>query len=196
MKLMSALSAMSLVVLTSCSSGPIVREDPKADRTVYRTYQWVGQDQVSELNLSNPDIDFLSGQTRIVNRPEVEARVKKQVDADLQGRGFVLASGSPPDFYVTYYGKAKDDDWISTWNGLTPTANQVPVIIFPGYKQESTGTYRDGAVYLTFYDAKSKKPSWAGSVIDASYGKDFDQPALVAAVDSLVKSFAESAKKG
>lgn len=185
------------LLLSSCSSGTTVRKDPEAKLTAYHTYNWVTQDQVNELKLTNPKIDFIAGSVRVIRKEAEEGAIKAAIDESLRKQGFVLNAGSSagarPDFYVTYYGKAKNDDWVSTWTGSTPAVGNVPLVIFPDYNRESARTFHDGVVYLTVYDAKTQKPAWTGNASSSDFERRLEGPELLAAIDRLTKSFKDSA---
>lgn len=66
-------------------------------------------------------------------------------------------------------------------------------MIFPDYSKTSAFTYTEGVVYLTFYDSKTRKPSWTGSVVDSNYGADFNEPQVQTAVNELTDAFKKSA---
>ncbi len=186
--------SLGLALFPGCSSsGPIVREDTSTAFSSYRSFQWVTQNQIQELKLVDPRIDYITDQARIVERPAQEQRVKPLIEAALKKQGYVLSQEARPDFYVTYYGKAKNDDWVSTWAGSTPAVDNVPVIIFPYYSRESTRTHREGVVYLTIYDARTQKPVWTGSISNMNFEHGLDGPALSAAIDQLTREFKESA---
>jgi hypothetical protein len=111
------------------------------------------------------------------------------------GSSLKTAINEKPDFYVTYYGKARDRDWISTWSGRTPTKNRVPVVIFPNYDETAIPAlqHQEGLVYFVVYDAKTRMPAWSGAISQSDPNPDFSSPQTEAAIDKLIDEFRNSA---
>jgi hypothetical protein len=187
-------AALLLLSTFGCSSSPVgSMRDTSVDLSKYHTYAWVTQSASIQLRLSDPNVDYtILNWIRIRQRPDLESQIKPVVDQDLQKNGFFPALGDQkPDFYVTYYAKAKDEDWISTWTGITPGVN-APVIVFPNFDRAKDFQHVDGMVYLTFYGADSKKPIWTGRANTEAFGPN-REPAIEAAVNQLVDEFKKAA---
>ncbi|MGZ3697252.1 MAG: DUF4136 domain-containing protein [Bdellovibrionota bacterium] len=171
----------------SCAMETVaVRQDSKADISKYKTYQWVSDADAKSLQLSNPKINYIVGASKVVRRPAIEPRIKASVDQHLQTKGFTQATLTPPDFYITYFGRAKDEDWVSTWTGTVPSIGNVPVIMYPNYDSADTRTYRDGDILIVFYDAKTKQPSWSGTVTNALNKQDVNMQTVTASLDKIL----------
>jgi hypothetical protein len=162
---LSALAALAVVY--ACSASPIREDqDRRADRSHYQTYQWISTSDVKTLRLDDPNIDYVTGYSHIARRPDIELQLQIPVDRQLQAKGYRLAEHNP-DFYVTFYGRSKSGDWVSTWDGRAPSVNDVPVVIFPDYDRSEARRYRDGTLLLVLYDAKTTRPAWTGVMNNA-----------------------------
>jgi hypothetical protein len=137
--------------------------------------------------LNNPRIDYIAGSTRVVYVPQINQKIRSLVEQELNQNGYAPSPDSYPDFFVTFYAKKKDQDWVSSWSGTTPSVQNVPVVIFPGYERTGTRRFQEGMVYLTLYDSKTKRPSWTGSVQTLKLESDVGKPEDVAAVEKLVE---------
>lgn len=190
---LKALVLALLILWGGCSSPTGSMRDHSVDLSKYHTYAWLNQDASIRLRLSDPNTDYVIMKwIKVTQRPELEAQVRPVIEKNLQKNGFFPALGNQkPDFYVTFYAKAKDEDWVSTWTGITPGVN-APVIIFPDYDRSKDYQYVDGMVYLTFYDSESKKPVWSGRANTAAFGPA-REPAIEAAVNQLVEEFKKAA---
>jgi hypothetical protein len=174
----------------ACSSGPIDRKDSRVDLARYHTYRWVSADEAAVLHLRDPNVDGpISEPARVVTRPKLEARLRPLVEEQLKEAGYAPDRSGLPDFYVTFYGKSRNEDWVSSWSGTTPAIQHVPLVIFPDYAVDSARTYRDGVVYLTFYDRATGRPAWTGSIDRSRYGNLDDDATLKAEVTDLVHAF-------
>jgi len=178
---------------SACSSGPTVRKDREINLSNYRTYQWVSQEHVEELHLLDPKINYLASTVRVTRNEADEERIKAIVDESLRKQGFGPSGGAPPDFYVTYYKQAKNEDWVSTWSGFTTSIDDVPVVIFPDYSRAGARGYREGVAYLTIYDAETQKPAWTGNLTASTFQEPLEGRELSASVDLLTESLKESA---
>ena len=171
---------------------PSVKQDPQADTSRYRTYRWVGEPEAQFLHLDNPNIDYLSRSSKIERRLDVEPQLKEVVNRELVTRGMTETSGLP-DFYVTYYGKTKDENWVSTWTGSTPSINNVPVIMYPDFDRASARSYLEGSLLLVFYDANSRRPAWTGTMPNVLEGKQVKLETVTARLGELVQEFKSTA---
>lgn len=190
------LLSLGMAILASGCSGPTLQteKDSNAKIADYRTYSWVTPDTVGVLRLDNPPIDYLTGGSRIVERKDIERQVMPVIDQSLGQNGFTLATSGTPDFYVTYYGKAPDEDWVSTWNGYVPSVNNVPVIMYPGYEESATRSYREGSIVIVIYDTRSRKPAWSGTILEVLKPQDeVDQNAVTASIGELMGEFKRTA---
>ncbi len=182
-------------IVGSCSSSGVKSNtDAQVDLTHYKTYRWIGPDEAQTLRLDNPKIDYLSGISTIKRIPEQENVVRVQTESELGNRGYTQASvHQTPDFYVTYYLKAKDQDWVSSWSGSTPSIDNVPVVIFPGFDRAQARDFHDGIVYMTIYDAKSRQPAWTGKMDFTATSSPATESEVRAAVGQLLEGFKKSA---
>jgi hypothetical protein len=187
------ISALAVLLTVGCSSGPVSSsKDPGADLAKYHSYRWISPAEAKDLRLDNPSIEYVTGGVRIVQRPQIEDKLRPAVEKELKQNGFVPASEGAPDFFVTYYGKSKGDEWVSTWAGLAPGIDNVPVVIFPGYDRSQTRDYREGTVFLTFYDARSKNPAWTGRFQSEKLSPNIDDQKLAKSVALLISEFQKS----
>jgi hypothetical protein len=156
---------------------------------MYKTYQWVTQPEAAYLNLQNPPtVDFVLGSSDITRRPDIEPGLISTVDQELQAKGFTLTTANP-DFYVTIFGRAKNSDWVSTWQGSAPSVDNVPIIMYPGYDRGQARTYRDGMIVLVFYDAKTRKPAWTGVMAGVLQKRSVDLASVQKDLTQLIKDF-------
>jgi hypothetical protein len=186
---------LAIWVLAGCAawaagcSSVMTYEDKTVPLKEYKTYQWVGQPQVQTLDFGNPDIDYLTGNVDVIRDPEVDRRFRPVIDEKMAQAGFVPDRSGSPDFYVTYFAKAENRKWVSTWEGTTPSFDFVPVVIFPRYDQNYAYLYHDRTIYLVVYDAHTKMPAWMGSDTHLDFGGKFDTPDVTASLDKLVEDF-------
>jgi hypothetical protein len=178
------------LIVSGCATTPIhSTNDPKVDISNYRTFKWLTQADAEALELENPTFEHLAGTVRVVSLPELNDKIRPLVIRDLEKNGYEESTQGIPDFYVTYYAKRKDEDWLSSWNGTTLSINNVPVVMFPGFERTKTREFRDGMVYLTFYDSKTKRPSWNVSFFSDRIGPSPDTPQIASVVEQLVMNF-------
>jgi hypothetical protein len=182
--------AWLVLALVGCAAPAVeTTRDAAMDVAHYRTFAWIDGDAARRLRLDNPaGIDFVTGYTSIVRRPEIEPDLKASVERELHSRGFT-ENAEHPDFYVTFYGKAKDEDWVSTWSGRTPSIENVPLIMYPNLDRAAARAYREGSLLLVFYDPRTRKPAWTGSIANALSGKKVDLSTVTADLGSLVAEF-------
>lgn len=189
----SVASLIGLGVLGSACSSVLSQKDPTAPMEQYKTYRWVNQSDAKNLNLENPNVEYMTGSTKVTQNPGLEKRIRPVIDQRFEQDGYHQLQTGTPDFFVSYYGKAKDRDWVSTWTGNTLTENNVPIVIFPGFNRRFANKYQEGTVYLVIYDAHSKSPAWSGNINRSDFGPDFGGSQTVAAVDQLVDQFKQDA---
>lgn len=190
---MTAMRILFLAVLSAgvsaCASGPDVRKDTGVDLAGYHTFRWLSESEARELRLADPVIDGPTSEpVRIITRPALEERLRPLIEARLNAEGFRASNDGNPDFFVTFYGKSKDDDWVSSWSGSTPALVHVPLVVFPHYDSSGARDFREGVVYLVIYDSHTKKPAWTGSI----YRRKYPEGAFSAEVDDLVSAFRRS----
>lgn len=188
------LTLIGMVVTTSgCTSNPLVWRDPRYEVDRYRTYRWVGPAEVKELNLTRLYVEGPSSEpVRIVERPDLERRLRPLVERGFREQGLLPSGAEPPDFYVTFYGKAADEDWVSSWSGMTAALVHVPLAIFPEYDGSRAREFRDGDVYLTLYDRRSKRPAWTATVNRKRYGRFAEEERLSAEIGDLTAALKRS----
>jgi hypothetical protein len=174
----------------SCSSAPTrSTKAPDTHVSQYRTYKWIGQTEADQLRLQNPPIDFMAGSVKITRRPTIEDKIRSKTEESLKKKGYRPSESEPPDFFVTFYGKAKNEDWISSWEGFTQSAYGVPIVISPNFDRELSRKYQEGVAYLTFYDAKTTKPTWTGTISSSEFGPKFGDVKVASAIDNLITEF-------
>jgi len=181
---------VTLLFASACSSSPVrTLSDPKADVSHYKTYRWVADPEAKLLQLENPPfIDYVIGSSPIRRRPDIEGQIKDSIDQQLEAKGF-KQDGQNPDFFVAYYGRAKDQDWESTWRGYAPSVENVPIIMYPDYSRSEARTYRDGTILIVFYDSKTKRPSWTGEMTGVLQKQGVDVATLSRDAGALTKDF-------
>lgn len=174
----------------SCASKAVWNtSDNSVNTTQYRTYQWITPAIARDMKLSDPKLDYvIMNWINVVRRPDISAKVEEVVSADLDEKGYGRAKDGKPDFYITFYAKQKDDDWLSSWAGNTPGII-APVVIFPYYSRAQSQENLDHVVYLTVYDGKSLKPVWTGRANTKLFGDSFGEKEMVAASDRLITDF-------
>lgn len=183
--------AALMAVSFACS--PIqVRKESKVDVSNYHSYQWVTQNQVHSLHLTKPPVMFRHPEVSIEYDKDIADTLRPLVDHDFQQKGYVLTTNGNPDFYVAFYGRRKDQSWVSTWSGSTQSTQGVPLVIFPDYRPVEDRKHIEGVVYIVLYDAKTQRPVWTGSVQSGNFGPTFGEPELAQAVDGIVNSLKTS----
>ena len=176
-----------------CSSSALSAKDSSTDLSKYRTYKWITESDADYLNLHNPNYKFPVAYMTVERKPEIEEKVRDRVEADLDNRGFTEATTESPDFYVTYYGKARDQNWVTSWSGRTPNIADVPIVIFPDLNPSQARDHIDGTVYLVFYDARTKRAAWTGRFRNSDFGPEINDSEITSAVDELVSEFQSAA---
>lgn len=186
---MAAVSIWVFAVLSlvGCTQpGAKTQSDEAVNLRNYRTYAWLTQDDARRLRLSDPKFDYMSGEVRVTQRPEVEEKLKKVIEQDLQAKGYKPTNAPNPDFYVTYYGRAKNQDWVSTWKGATPAINNVPIVAYPHLSQAEAYQYRDGTLLLVLYDPRTARSAWTGSIYHALDEKNLNEAAATVSINDLL----------
>jgi uncharacterized protein YceK len=185
--------ASILIFWSGCSSQTLSSKDRNVDLSKYRTYKWISESDADYLNLHNPNYKYPIAYMTVERKPAFEEKVRARVEEDLDNRGFTEATTESPDFYVTYYGKAQDQNWVTSWSGRTPNIADVPIVIFPDLNPSQARNHIDGTVYLVFYDARTKKAAWTGKFRNEDFGQNINDTEIATAVDELVSAFQSSA---
>lgn len=184
---------MTFALAAGCASGPVYStKDPRVDLGAYHTYQWITPAEAGALRLNDPQIDFYASEVHVARDPELENKLRPVVERELRQKGYAPASSGTPDFYVTYYGQRGGGEWISTWQGSSPGIENVPVVIFPDFDRSQAFDYRDGTVYLTFYDARTKMPAWTGALYRTERVSAFDEQKASTGARQLIEDFQKS----
>jgi hypothetical protein len=181
---------LGVAIAAGCSAPAVeTRRDDQVDLSRYKTYQWLSEGDAKALKLDNPtQVDFITGYSTVKRRADLEPRLKTVVDDKLKAMGFSAALGGP-DFFVTYFGKAKDEDWVSTFNGRVPSIENVPLVMFPGFDRSAAHAYVEGTLLLVFYDPRTKSPVWTGSMSRALEGKELNLGTVTAALERILSEF-------
>jgi hypothetical protein len=179
------------VLLWGCSTVKTT-EDRASSVASYQRYSWLNQDDANQLNLKNPDIQYMAGEVHITQNPDIDNKIRPLIEKELNKQGWIKTEQEVPDVYVTYYGKTKDGQWVSTWSGSTPAVNQVPVVIFPNFRQDRAHQFREGQVFITLYDTKTKKAAWTTSVLSQKYGLQLDEKDVATAINDMLKDLPRS----
>jgi hypothetical protein len=162
-------------------------KEDKARLAKGQTFRWLEPSDASSLSLRNPHIDYVTSPVQVVQRPDLEAMVRPEVEKRLVQEGYVPASlGSEPDLFVTYYFKAKDQNWVSSWSGATPGFADAPVVLAPDFDRNTLRSFRDGNVYLVLYSRALKGPAWTGLDMNLADQVSPTQADAVAAVDRMM----------
>ncbi len=161
---MTKLIAVCLLALSSCAGSPVTSA---TDKTVkigqYKTYQWVGQSEAAQLSLERPHFQYQSSLIKVNTRPDIDEKLKPLIEEQLSKAGYIKSTNGKPDFLLSYYARAKNESWISTWKGTTPGQNDVPIVIFPNFNQDMSFAYRPGNIYLVLYDPHTHSAAWTGT---------------------------------
>ncbi len=182
------LLALCTLALAGCGT-PEVRTARTAD-TMDRTrmsWHWITQADVARLHLEHPPT--VQGSTQPVairNEPGLTERVKERFERQLKRRGFLRARELNPDIYVTFYAKAKDQPWLSSWEGSTPGTGAVPLLPFPDQDPTVARRHEDGTLYVTVIDGRSLKTIYTAWVQDPEFGPQFAQSRIYPAARDLV----------
>lgn len=189
----SCSAALALALLSACAGSPVLSfSDGSIDTSRYRSYQWVDQDAAHSLRLDNPPNTYPHDYTGIERRPVEEEEAKRAINQDLQKAGYVEAA-EKPDFFVTYFARAKDRDWVSTWEGSTPAGpGGIPFVMYPHFDPSLGDSYRKNALVVVFYDAATRRPVWTGNILNALAGQKIDKEKVTADLSSLVSKFHRS----
>jgi hypothetical protein len=152
-----------VLTLSACATSEVQsHKEENAKITPGQTFQWLTPDVADFLKLHDPHVDYVTSFVHVMQRPEIEGNLRPMVENALIKVGYKLDTGLEPDLYVTFYAKAKDQDWVSSWNGNTPGINDVPIVVSPDYDRELLYRFREGNIYLVLYNRKSKAPVWTG----------------------------------
>lgn len=182
-----------LTGFTACSTGEIEsQKDPNVDMARYRTYAWLTQEDAKQLDLENPKIDYIAGAVRVVQKPEIEQKIRDVVETDLRKQGFQPAQSGNPDFYVTFYGKAKNEDWVSSWHGFTAGVQNIPIVMYPDLERASAFRYQEGTLLVVFYDPKTRRPAWTGSIFGVLSGQAVNEAQVATSLKLLIQDFKKS----
>lgn len=188
----AALGALGILI-QSCSSSPLrTAEADGAQIGSYKTYQWLTPEVANDMKFDRVQPMYISALAEVHRDTSIESQVRAEIEQGLRKDGYQPSTDRMPDFYVTFYGKAKDGRWISSWEGTTPSLYDVPVVIFPDFEtKKMTRSYRDGTVYLVVYDAKTRKPAWTGEIQAGRFETGERKQEIVKAIHELVDKFAQ-----
>ncbi len=181
--------------VTGCaigSVGPMTdQKDPTLDLTRAKTYKWLDQDGALALRLQNPDLDFITKAVRIEKSPILEERIRPAFESALQKRGLRPATNTAPDLYLTFYKESVSGDWYTSWRGLSPGVNGVPLIIFPDFDRTAAYAAEDqtGVYYLVAYDAAAKRAAWSARIRGSDESGGPGSPEFAQAIEEIVDRF-------
>jgi hypothetical protein len=155
----SARVLAALLLLGACVSPIQTRHDmaPDADFSRYHTYIWAShdpQDRSSETLASGSG--FVS--------PLDDRRLREDVDADLQAKGYhKVAKLDEADLVVRYQVGRKEKVRVSQPAGRV-TVYSSPYRYGPWYRTSpvEVSTYTEGTLSIEFYDRRSRDAVWVG----------------------------------
>lgn len=179
-----------LIALSACSETTTrTSSDKSSHLKSAQTYRWLSPDDAKALNLQNPKtMQPVYNYTTIVQRPEIEEKVRRVVEKDLQDQGYRPDLTGQPDFFVTYYSQAKNKDWISSWSGTTLSFQGAPLVAFPNFDMNKAKEFRPGMAYIVFYDPVTQRPAWSGTIVDALQQGQVN-PQIDSRVQELIADF-------
>jgi hypothetical protein len=187
----------SLLVLSSCAGSPVTSStDKTANLSQYKTYQWVGQSEAAALSLERPHFRYESSLVKVNTRPDIDEKLKPMIEEQLREAGYVKSTHGKPDFLLSYYARAKNESWISTWSGTTQGQNDVPIVIFPDFNQDMSFAYRPGNIYLVLYDPHTHSAAWTGTAFGPQDTMTLKENQVEGGLKLLVAELKKDSEKG
>lgn len=183
-----------LAIVGACAGSPVSSStDKDVKLSQYKTYQWVDQGQAAALNLERPHFKYVSSLVKVSSRPDIDEKLRPMVEESLRQAGYVKSTNGKPDFLITYYARAKNQSWVSTWSGATQGQNDVPIVIFPNLNQDMSFAYRPGNIYLTIYDPRTHTSAWTGTAYGPENTDSLKEKQVEGGIKLLVAEFKKDA---
>ena len=161
---------MGFVVSCSTIYGVQYNYNEQVDSESLKAYEWMNVPK--KANITSIDVD----------------RVKKAVNAQLQAKGFMVASRNP-DFLIAEQLGKKGKMQVQHWGyGYYATGYER----FESPDDVFNIEYKEGSLILDFVDAKSKKLIWRGvakTVVHDADTPEKKEKSINEAVKELLKNF-------
>ena len=146
MKTLKIFSAITFLILTSCSSVSVYSDyDKKVDFSAYKTYAFY-KTGIDKVEISDLD----------------KRRILNAIDQQMVAKGFTKSEN--PDLLINLFTKSREQVNVNQFNagwgwgwGWNP--------YFMGGQQTSVSTSTQGSLYIDFVDAKKKEMIWQGEGI-------------------------------
>jgi hypothetical protein len=149
-----------LLGLASCSTLSVqTANDPHADLSKYKTYQWARASTPSSI---------------------LDQTVKSSVEKELASKGLSPTEGTKPDLLVSYFGSARNEV-----NYYGSPAFGYPAYPYYG----STYVTREGSLTLQFLDPKTNRIVWQGTANDAIPDTGATQDQVAVAIRELIERY-------
>jgi hypothetical protein len=145
MKTLKIFSAITFLILTSCSTVSVYSDyDKKVDFSAYKTYAFY-KTGIDKVEISDLD----------------KRRILNAIDQQMAAKGFTKSEN--PDLLINLFTKSREQVNVNQFNagwgygwgwGWNP--------YFMGGHQTSVSTSTQGSLYIDFVDAKKKEMIWQG----------------------------------
>lgn len=146
------------LLLTACSSFAIRYDyDARAAYSRYKTFDWYAASR------------YAKEQSRGVENPLMDRRVKGAVERELTARGYALEAKSDPDFLVTYYPVYQERRYRTAthlgWGwGYRPWYGGMGTTVVQEHH------YQEGTIVLEIVDFKTNQLIWKAAAEGALSG--------------------------
>ena len=152
--LFPALLATSLALACASSIKTAFDTDPNADLSTYKTYAWVGDG-------SGPPTAGSHGGPYV--SPLDDKRIRREVDGQLQTKGYVPSDRSQADLMVHYGVRAEEQLRVTQTPGRsTYYARGYRYGTWHAGSSVRVQQYTEGTMTIEFFDRKTKDALWVG----------------------------------
>lgn len=182
--LKTLVAALSLIVLAACVRAHIRYDyDVRVDFSKYQTFDWnpelkkeafnpdIRQEKEPEARPEAKREDRREPRRTATQNRFMDMRMQQSLENELKAKGYRLAQGETPDFYVTYYPIYRERAYTTTthwgWGwGWRPWYGNVAT--------SQVHHYEEGTLVVEIRDAKSNQMVWHGAAVGAL--TDLDNP--------------------
>lgn len=131
--------------------------DPKADLAAYKSYAWISEDSLIEPQHGVESGPYIS--------PLDDTRIRREVDGQLQAKGYVRAKIASADLIVTYGVRSQEKVRVTETAGRGTTYYGGGGYRYGGWYGGSSVNvqqYTEGTLTIELFDRKTKDAVWVG----------------------------------
>jgi hypothetical protein len=180
--------AVMVLAFTGLMAEVIVDYDRKADLSQYKRFAWLKHEKIPVFRGAVPE------SSKKLSDEELDKMIRGYVDIELTKKGFLKATDSEPDFFVSYYAVAKLQLEVQEFDSGTSAHPNLPYGHWRPFYQSSSDRLlmSEGTLTLDVIDPAEDRLVWRGSATDIFEERDSVKKAqkkLRKIVQKILKKF-------